>query len=754
MNENSERLYELLPVIYRQRDAEQGFVLRDLLSVIAEQVTVVEQDITRLYENWFIETSEDWVVPYIGDLIGYRVTHEAGEPGEVRTPRGKLRNRILVPRREVANTIRYRRRKGTLWLLELLANNVAGWPARAVEFYKLLGWTQSINHRRLDRGRTVDLRRGDALDLLDGPFDELAHTVDVRRISSHRTQGRYNIPGVGLFVWRLKTYSVTSTSASSLENVGDHCFTFSVLGNDAPLYTDPQTEDEPTDIAGQMNLPIPIRRRPLETHKTDYYGEGKSLQIWCRDARDTARRPIPPDEIVVADLTHWHYLPRRGKVAVDPELGRIAFPPGDWPRRGVWVSYRYGFSADIGGGEYDRPLSQPSQYTLYRVGASEELKRINAALAKWEQDREQADEQQKAALRNAVIEITDNGIYVEQINIELEENHGLQIRAANRARPIIRLLDWHTDRPDDLSVVLAPGSRFVLDGLLVAGRGVQVRDKEVEETGQGQAQLLSQQEQSQPSSVSVRHSTLVPGWELDPDCEPGRPSEPSLELINTRACAVIEHSIVGSIQVIQDEVKTDPIPIIVSDSIVDATGVDCDDPRCEALGAPGWPLAHALLTIRRCTVLGHVYAHAIDLAENSVFMGRVKVGRRQRGCMRFCYVTPGSRTPRRYHCQPDLVEQPIQTQFRVKEISEDERDRALERERLRVRPQFNSVRYGRPTYCQLAHTCAEEIKRGADDESEMGVFHDLYQPQRTANLRARLDEYTPAGMDAGIILAS
>ena len=40
--------------------------------------------------------------------------------------------------------------------------------------------------------------------------------------------------------------------------------------------------------------------------------------------------------------------------------------------------------------------------------------------------------------------------------------------------------------------------------------------------------------------------------------------------------------------------------------------------------------------------------------------------------------------------------------------------------------------------------------RGADDEAEMGAFHDLYQPQRIANLRARLDEYTPAGIDAGI----
>ena len=72
----------------------------------------------------------------------------------------------------------------------------------------------------------------------------------------------------------------------------------------------------------------------------------------------------------------------------------------------------------------------------------------------------------------------------------------------------------------------------------------------------------------------------------------------------------------------------------------------------------------------------------------------------------------------------------------------------------RVTPRFNSVRYSTPAYCQLAATCADEIKRGADDESEMGVFHDLFQPQREANLRARLDEFTPAGTNAGIILAN
>ncbi len=155
MSDTRDRLYELLPVVYRQRDAEQGRPLQELLRVIAEQVDVVESDIAQLYENWFIETCQEWVVPYIGDLIGYRIVHEAGEPGEVTTLQGKLRNKILIPRREVANTIRYRRRKGTLALLELLANDVAGWPARAVEFYTLLGLTQAINHLRLRRGRTA-----------------------------------------------------------------------------------------------------------------------------------------------------------------------------------------------------------------------------------------------------------------------------------------------------------------------------------------------------------------------------------------------------------------------------------------------------------------------------------------------------------------------------------------------------------------------------------------------------------------------
>ncbi len=764
MSPSPDRLYELLPVIHRLRDTEQDYPLRDLLRVITEQVDVVEADINQLYENWFIETCQDWVVPYIGDLVGYRPVHEAGEPGEVHTPQGQQRNKILIPRREVTNTIRYRRRKGTLALLELLANDVAGWPARVVEFYKLLGWTQHLNHLRPLQGRTVDLRQGDALDLLDGPFDAIAHTVDVRRIQSPFDLGRYNIPDVGVFIWRLKSYSVTKTPAYCLEEVGPHCFTFSVLGNDSPLYTHPQPEPDPTHIAEELNVPTPIRRRAFEMdlkihdrntdaqHESQYYGENKSLQIW-KGQSAVSIQPIPSEQIIVANLSNWHYRTPPDKVAIDPVLGRIAFPPRQPPRGNVWVDYHYGFSADVGGGEYERILSHPTKYTLYKVGRQEQHTSINAALHQWNDD-QQANPQQEA-LSHAVIEITDSGTYTERIDLTLQPYQSLQIRAANRTRPVIRLLDYQADVADSLRVTLKPSSQFTLDGLLIMGRGVQIQSEIPQQTEQQSSQEHCSVDPA--VRVKIRHSTLVPGWTLHCDCEPKRPAEPSLELFNMNGRIEIDHSIIGSIQVNQDEVQNDPLPIFIRDSILDATSSEL-----EALDAPGYPVAHACLTILRSTVLGQVMVHSIDLAENTIFNGLVTTARRQQGCVRFCYVpTPRSRTPRRYNCQPDLVEVAITQDLKDAAAkagkappTDAELEVARQRERDRVRPQFNSIRYSTPTYCQLSRTCADESKRGADDESEIGVFHDLFQPQRDANLRARLDEYTPAGMETGIIYVS
>jgi hypothetical protein len=721
MTQQADRLYDLLPYVYRLRDTEAGQPLRALLQVIAEQVAVVEEDITQLYENWFIETCEDWVVPYVADLIGFRLVHEAGEPAATGSPESTLRNRALIPRREVANTIRYRRRKGALSLLELLAMDVTAWPTRAVEFYRLLGWTQNINHLHRERARTVNLRQSDALDRINGPFDELGHTVDVRRPNAHRTTGRHNIPSVGLFSWRLKAYPLTKAPALSLDDQRPH-YTFSVLGNNTPLFTRATTEPTPTHIADEMNVPAPIRRRAFDERTADYYGRGKSICIW----QDDLEHPVSIDRIVPADLSHWAYQPQGDQVAVDPQLGRISFSPQTEINEGVWVSYHYGFSADIGGGEYDRHLRPLWGRAVYRVSQQRTLKKgfksITEALAAW------ADEKPQPS--NAVIEIEDSESYVEPVEINLKPGQRLEIRAANLRRPAISLINWRTSRVDAVRVTgpkeLKPSERaprLTLDGLLIAGRSVQVRGRLAE--------------------VTIRHCTLVPGWSLDHECEPENENEPSLELINTNARLNLERSITGTIEVTADEVLTDPINILLSDSVLDATA-----PALDALTAPGGRYAHAVLKVLRSTIFGRTSVHAIELAENSIFDGFVRVARSQFGCVRFCYVPPGSRTPRRYHCQPDLAVAAIphyKKHWMQKERAEVE---------LCMRPQFTSERYGTPAYCQLAATCAEEIKRGADDESEMGVFHDLFQPQREANLRARLDEYTPAGFDAGIIFAT
>lgn len=719
----TDRLYDLLPAVYRKRDAELGQPLRALLRVVAEQVNVVEDDIAQLYENWFIETSEDWVVPYIAELVGYRPVHDAGEAGSPATLAGLARNKILTSRRAVAGTIPNRRRKGTLSVLELLARDVAGWPARAVEFYQLLEVAQHLNHLHLDRGRTVDLRAGDALDRLNGPFDELAHNVDVRRINSLRGQGRYNIPSVGLFVWRLKEYSITKAPAYYLErrhrNRDRNRYTFSVLSNDAELVTAPLREPGPSHIADEMNVPTPIRRRALDDRTADYYGAGKSILIWV----DHPDQPVPEKDIIAADLSDWAYSPQGSQVAVDPRLGRIALA-NERDVTDVWVSYYYCFSADIGGGEYERPLRPLMGRKLYRVSqqratSPDYFGTISEALDSWFNERADHPE--------AIIEIADSGSYSETFEeILLNPGERLEIRARNGARPLVRLLDRNVSRGDAL-VVSGPSDRqgsrpaphFTLDGLLVAGRGLQIRDG--------------------LSRVNIRHCTLVPGWSLGHDCAPANEMDASLELIDTTAEVNIEHSIVGTILVDQDMVMSDPLRLNISDSILDATRM-----KYEAIGAsgPNQLVAHARLNIARTTVVGAINTHAIELAENSIFMSQVKVARRQTGCMRFCYVPAGSRTPPRYNCQPDGVTAGIN----------DQNEKALAE--LRVRPRFNSRRYGMPTYCQLAASCAREIRCGADDESEMGVFHDLFQPQREVNLRTRLDEFTPAGTNAGIVLAN
>nr|MBA3833929.1 hypothetical protein [Chthoniobacterales bacterium] len=584
---------------------------------------------------------------------------------------------------------------------------------------------------------------------------------------------------------------------------GENCFTFSVLGNDSPLFTHPQPETEVTHIADELNVPAPIRLRAFEEPILDngrikrveasanYYGDLDSVR---RGEKSLAIRApewpgadenglIPPTKIVPMDLSDWAYKPEDDHIAVDPTCGRIVFPPEQTPPKGVWVSYHYGFSADIGGGEYRRPISQPPAAEILFAAPGE----LRARLEEWSTKTPRPP--------SAVIELTESEIYDDPVEFEIPAQHSLQIRAAAGTRPIIRLLDHKGNEPDALSVVMNAGSRLVLDGLLITGRSVQIKaaertsehyepDKREKPGKEGKARkpeakaseraaktAASSLTRSEPGAsavesvemandpqnaadilepapidVVIRHCTLVPGWTLECDCAPCQPAKGSLHLRNLQGRVSIEHSILGAVRVHEDEVRAEPIDLRITDSVLDATSLEQ-----AALSRPGGSeIAHSALTIVRTTVLGEIHTHVLRLGENCIFAGHTCVARRQIGCVRFCYVVPESRTPRRYECQPDLAERAALTKL-LPSASPNDKSRARARARSRVRPQLNSMRYGSPAYCQGALGCPEEIARGADDESEMGVFHDLFQPQRALNLRARLDEFTPAGIETGII---
>ena len=119
----------------------------------------------------------------------------------------------------------YRRRKGTAAMLEQLARDVTGWNANVVEYFQLLATTQYMNHIRLENESIAEIRDSEPLEFVSTPFDKLAHTADVRRIASRR--GKYNIPNIGIFLWRINSYSITNSPAF---RVDDRRYFFDALG--------------------------------------------------------------------------------------------------------------------------------------------------------------------------------------------------------------------------------------------------------------------------------------------------------------------------------------------------------------------------------------------------------------------------------------------------------------------------------------------------------------------------------------------
>jgi hypothetical protein len=393
----------------------------------------------------------------------------------------------------------------------------------------------------------------------------------------------------------------------------------------------------------------------------------------------------------------------------------LTFAAGEEPES-VRVAYNYGFSADISGGPYPRTmtLSEPDPtiwQTTLQAGDT-----LAQALNDWA----------ASANPKGLITIGDSATYDANVTINLPAHGWLVIEAADGERP-----HFQANSGIFVNAPIAPApssdaATLKLSGLLIEGY-IEVEGK---------------------VELTIIDSTLVPGRALNEDGSPAQPDQASLIATNTDVidlAVTITRSIVGPLQM-PAECKS----LIVQDSIIDAPVRD-PQPRVAAIAAnddatqPG-----PVTSIERCTIFGAVNVKELSLASESIFMQPINAERRQVGCVRFSHVPKDSRTPRRYHCQPDLALEKRAKELNVETLPLSEEDPI----RIRVRPEFTRTQYGEAAFAQLGQSCAEEIRTGAEDGSEMGVFDLLKQPQREGNLRIALDEYLRFGLEAGIFFVT
>ena len=719
----TERLYGLLPAIHRVRDAQEGGdQLRALLAIAEEQLDLLEADVERLYDDWFIETCQEWVVPYIGDLLGVRGLLEVeGAP--------------FSQRGLVANTIAYRRAKGTVAVLEQLAHDVTGWGARAVEFFELLATTRAMNHRRRSDIAIADVRSADAASLTGTAFERAQHLADVRHIDNGR--GRYNIPNVGLHLWRLQSYPLghpadvlaradilaTARPVAAATPAEAGRYTFSPLGYDLPLFNVPRPEGEFTHLAAEPNVAAPLRRRPLYDELAERRrarADGTDFtEVYFDDSQPVFRvvlegEEVTPEQIAICDLSDPDNPPVTGwrrpdaakglKVGVDPALGRLALPEGASAQT-VEVAYAYGFPGDLGGGPYDRTASvaplladlpDPTVVPRWQKGVTARagahdthlLPTLAAAVAAWNALPQPAI---------GVIAVIDSRSYGDDLAIEVHAGSRLLIVAA----------DWPADEHADPS--LTTERRF---GRLLA------RERRPHLGGTIAVHGM-------PGAGDDRGELILDGLLLE---NPVRVVAGDLGLLRIAHCTLppeaaglSAHRSNGGLVVDLERSISGPVALAgiphvrVRDSIVDG------------LAAPD-----ADADIQASTIIGAVQTRTLT-AGNSVFTDAVTVRYRQTGCVRYCYLPLASAVPRRFRCQP------------VDEAAAD-----------RVAPAFTSLdlRTGPSAYGQLATSCPTEITQGAEDEGELGAFNFLKNAQRMTNLTTRMDEYLRFGLEAGVVFVT
>lgn len=513
------KLWALLPEVHRAEDStslDEAGPLRELLERIADQVAVVQRSLDRLWDDQSIESCDSWVMPYIAALVDTNLVPSMDSRGQ---------------RLDVANTINYRRRKGTLGLVEQLAADVTGWECRAVEFFRSLarmrhgldpelGWpadaADPAGARRLQlaqrlvgpqtgtpAGGRADLRNVAGAAQTNGPFDEFHHRADVRRGAG--ALGWYGIPKLGLFLWNMQSLFVDRATPVPVLGCGGH-FAFDPTGRQIALWQD---DDRPASGYGERWQPLQVFQVP------------GPLSAWVLEA--FPGEPLWPGSLSVSPVGGQLPLDQ-ADVEVWPEVGR--FKVGGGAPDEIEVGYHYGCVARIGAGPFDRRrIGSPS------FEDAEPVTRVGGGSA--------------SDLRDALATASPAGTIVVTDGLTSTAVDSppplvdFCVRAADERRAVVRLAE--ADGPWVLESAAPPGApagRVRLEGILFSGQDIVLR-------GGFEEVIVSCCSIDPGTAGDLRVPPTT--WQPAVDGRDLRPSRIFVE--GTVRCLFVDRSVVGPIRV-------------------------------------------------------------------------------------------------------------------------------------------------------------------------------------------------------------
>jgi hypothetical protein len=757
----TEKLWDWIPEIYRTEDglADNPGVLRGLVESLGPALATARRSVDRLWEDQFAEFADDWALPYIGALVGTRLVNALNRRGR---------------RADVARTIHYRRRKGTITVLELLIRDIAGWDGVVVESFRRLGRTvHRLDPPQVGPGATpagrvtrtppfgcADLRRVRGGDLVDGPFDEYSHAADVRLIRGFR--GRYNIPKLNFHLYRRQPFAVHFATPVSL---GANRYTIDPSGRDIDLFRPSQhgADECVRPVEWQLAAPIPCRLLAAARYALTAAGVPPALLpaltgilgvTFDSEARlrATLATLLTPAQFAVSiyPILAASILPDSPKfnllgpalafsLALDstgaPTGDEFIVPAnlGDW---GATLNFATGLQIAVdplrGRVLLLRALDPGAALFVptYHVG-------LFGAVGATSSSRSDT------VITSGVTHFPDGGLTVGPVA-------GFNLLPSG----VQQFDNSKTYRPS----TPAPG---LLDN--VTQLVMQAQDQErpyviLTPDGTGTFTFRAQPKLNPNDPAEVRELTLDGLWlgVIPPNLAPQAVAGPSVpatpvptaialdgvfDRVIVRRCTLdpggeqartvptqvmpipyVQLKIIGEVaQLIIEHSIVGPVAEAGTADPCSATALTITDSIVHSID----PAIDAIRTriagvdIERTTVFGDVTVDHLEASE-TLIQGLVEVTDNQHGCFRFSAANDGSSLPQQFESTlfapqvPDYV--------------------------------FRSLRFGDSAFAQLSDSAPDTIARGAENRSEIGVFSALLTPIRQDDLSAKVFEFMPFGL--------